>query len=144
MTLYYRTTDGTRHDLTAEQYAGLAPSKQALLRLWSVDTMPTPGASQVVIDGGIIVDATTARQTWTFRAKTQKELDRDTNTAELPTLLNYIDQWTTAIQAYNPNPDLTGTMAEQAAKLGTLLKAVDAQVNRNNKALRFLARERRP
>lgn len=145
MTLHYRTTDGSLHDLTAEQYAALvANGKAAVLRLWSVDPMPTPSASQVVIDGGILVDATTARQAWTFRAKTQRELDADTNALELPTLIAYIDQWTTAIQGYNPNPDMTGTVAVQAANLWIHVKELQAFMLRVHRALRFLARERRP
>lgn len=144
MTLYYRTTDGARRDLTPEQYAALqANGKAADLRLWSVDPMPTPGAGQVVIDGGIVVDATTARQTWTFRAKTQAELDAETNAAELPQLVAWIDQWTTDIQAYIPSLDKTGTTAQQSAKMWAHLEDIQRQVKRNNQALRFLARERR-
>lgn len=144
MTLYYRTTDGSTHDVSAEQYALLeANGKAALLRLWSVDPMPTPGASEVVISGGIVVDATTARQTWTVRPKTQAELDADTNSLELPTLLSYIDQWTTDIQAYTPNIDTSGTTAQQAANIWIHIKDLQRQMVRNNRALRWLARERR-
>lgn len=144
MTVYYRVTDGALRDLTAEQYAGLSSSKKETLRLWSVDVPPTPNASQVVVSGGIVVDATTARQTWTLRAKTQAELDADTNTLELPTLISYIDQWTADIQAYTPNIDTSGTIAQQAANMWVHIKDLQRQMVRNNRALRWLARRERP
>lgn len=145
MTEYYRITDGAHLHLEADLYALLqANGKATYLRLWSVNPQPTPTASQVVVSAGIVVDATTARQTWTVRAKTQQELDADTNALELPTLISYIDQWTADIQAYNPTPDMTGTVAVQAANLWIHVKDLQKQLLRNNRALRFLARERRP
>lgn len=141
MTLYYRIPDGSIFNLTPAQYAELqANGKATYLRLWSVDAMPTPGPTEVVISGGIIVDATTARQAWTLRAKTQAELDREANADELPSLLLYIDALTTDIAAYNPNIDTSGTIAQQAANMWVHIKDMQRQIVRLNRGVRYYAR----
>jgi hypothetical protein len=70
-------------DLTPEQYAALqANGKSAWLRLWAVDAMPVPTATQVVIDAGIVITVTEARQTWSVREKTAAELEAESIAAE--------------------------------------------------------------
>lgn len=132
-------------DLTPQQYAALqANGKAARLRLWIVDPQPSITSGQVIEHGPISIGAVEAHQTWVVRAKTQKELDAESNVLELPQLVAWIDQWTTDIQAYTANPDMSGTIAVQAANLWIHVKDLQRQVKRNNQALRFLARERRP
>lgn len=148
MTMYARLNVGGNIerliDLTADQYTALqANGKATWLRLWVVDAKPAPSATQVVIDAGIIITATEAHQTWGLRDKTQAELDVDTNALELPTVVAYVDQWTTDIQAYTTNIDTSGTIAVQAANMWVHIKDLQRMVLRNNRALRFLARERR-
>jgi hypothetical protein len=77
MTTYYRVIDGELRELTAEQYAALAPNKREGLRKWVVDAQPTPAANQAVFDAGIVVGPVEAHQTWGLRAKTADELERD-------------------------------------------------------------------
>lgn len=111
MTIYYRTTDGALRDLTAEQYAALADSKKATLRLWIVDAKPTPSATQVLVDGGIVVGDTEAHQTWTLRDKTQAELDADAAAAARATDIEQIKAVLTALK------NGTGTSAERLTRL---------------------------
>lgn len=70
-------------DLTPEQYAALQVNgKSAWLRLWIVDSKPVPTSTQVVIDNGIVITATEARQTWVVREKTAAELEAGSINAE--------------------------------------------------------------
>jgi hypothetical protein len=95
MTTYYRTKDGSFHELSAEQFAALqANGKAEALRLYVVDLMPTPSATQVVVDAGIVLGPIEAHQTWGLRDKTADELEADAIAAELAqvdTLLANID-----------------------------------------------------
>lgn len=82
MTTYVRLdAEGAieRHlDLTPEQYAALvANGKAAWLRLWIEDPFPVPSATQVIVDAGIVITSTEARQTWALRDKTPSELEAD-------------------------------------------------------------------
>jgi hypothetical protein len=86
MTTYFRTSDASLHELSAETYAALSANKLALLRLWVVDTQPAPSATQVLMDGGIVVGDTEAHQTWALRDKTQAELDAEAVASEGPTV----------------------------------------------------------
>jgi Tfp pilus assembly protein PilW len=95
MSTYYRTTDGSFHELSAEQFAALQTNGKAdTLRLYVVDVKPTPSATQVVVDSGIVVGPVEAHQTWSLREKTADELEDDALSAELlqvDTLLANID-----------------------------------------------------
>jgi hypothetical protein len=81
VTLYVRlTADKTQIEkfnieLTAEQYDGLGAWKQSFLRLWSVDPQPAYDAATQRLDiGAVVIDATTARRTWSVIDKTAGEL----------------------------------------------------------------------
>lgn len=118
MATYARLTSSSAFDrlveLTAEQYAALQANGKAIyLRPGVVDTKPVPTASQVVIDTGIIITATEARQTWGVRSKTQAELDNEENDAERIRLRTVI----TNLAASVASPDTTGTAAERIAKI---------------------------
>lgn len=104
MTTYARLTqDKTAFEalveLSAEQFSALAAWKQSFLRLYVVDAPPTPSATQLVIEGAPLIDATTYHKTWTLRDKTQEELDADTQVVELAQLQNMIAALTADIQA---------------------------------------------
>lgn len=120
-------------DLTTEQYALLqANGKADWLRLWIVDTKPEPTATQVVIDGGIVVTAIEAHQTWALREKTAAELGYEQNESDRQALVQLISALTTDIQAYNANPDVTGTAVERLAKLEARVKDLERQQRRDN------------
>jgi hypothetical protein len=95
MSTYYRTTDGSVHELSAEQFAALqANGKADALRQYVIDAKPTPSATQVVVNSGIVVGPVEAHQTWALREKTAEELEDDALAAELlqvDTLIASID-----------------------------------------------------
>jgi hypothetical protein len=99
MTTYARIANGAVErlvDLSAEQYAQMqANDKAVYLRLWVVDAKPTPGANQVVTDAGIVIDATTARQTWGLRQMTADE----TEAAAIATEVALLDERIAEISA---------------------------------------------
>ena len=74
MTTFYRITDGSLHELDAEQFDGMAESKKEILRPFFTDEMPQPSATQNVELGAIVVTDIEARQTWTLRDFTPEEL----------------------------------------------------------------------
>ncbi len=117
MALYARLNDGVfSHtvDLTAEHYAALqANGKDVLLRTWSEDAKPVPTATQVLVNAGIVITATDARQTWALRDKTQAELDAEENEAERVRLRTVIANLAESVAA----PNVTGTAAERIGKL---------------------------
>lgn len=82
MTTYYRVSDAALRDLSAEQHAALAPSKQADLRLYIVDAQPVPSASEVVVADGVVVGPIEAHKVWVLRAKTAAELDGESINVE--------------------------------------------------------------
>ena len=128
-------------ELTAEQYVALeANGKASWLRLWAVDAQPTPGATQVVEHGPIVINETEARQTWALREKTQAELDAEANSADRPTIKAAITALSADIAAYNANPDVTGTAVERLAKLEARVKELERQVRRANVILRHYTR----
>lgn len=69
MSLYYRTSDARVIDVDPSVVSALSAPKRATLRQYSVDAPPVPTAVQYVVEGPVVVDATTARQTWELRAK---------------------------------------------------------------------------
>jgi hypothetical protein len=95
MSTYYRVSDGALRELSAEQFAALAPNKRADLRLYFIDAPPTPSATQVVIDAGIVVGPIEAHLTYALRDKTAAELEADSLSDEKAQL----DAWLTDIQA---------------------------------------------
>lgn len=95
MTTYYRVSDAALRELTGEQYAALAPNKQADLRLYVVDPKPVPSAIEVVEQGPVNVGLVEAHLTFLLRAKTAAELDADDLAGERQQL----DAWFTDIQA---------------------------------------------
>lgn len=74
MTTYYRVTDGTLHELDAEQFDGMAESKKAILRAYIVDEQPQPSPTQMLVEAGIVVSEDEARKTWALRDLTAEEL----------------------------------------------------------------------
>jgi hypothetical protein len=82
MTTYYRVSDAALRELTAEQFAALAPNKQADLRVYIVDARPIPSATEVVVDVGVVVGLVEAHYTYGLRAKTADELEGDALSAE--------------------------------------------------------------
>jgi hypothetical protein len=83
MTIYYRTTDGALRDLTPEQFAALAPVKQAIHRVYIVDPQPTPSSTQAVVGPTLVVGPVEAHQTYSLRDKTAEELAADATAADL-------------------------------------------------------------
>lgn len=61
-------------DLDQSYVAALASSKQEWLRPIAVDPQPAVGPSQMLTDGGYVVEAEQVRQTWAVRDKTPDEL----------------------------------------------------------------------
>lgn len=144
MTIYARIVDGqvvSTFDLTPDQYAALqANGKSAHLRLWIVDAVPAPSATQVVVIGPVVVGPVEAHQTYVLRDKTQHELDGELNAADYALLKQTVAELSTDIQAYNANPDMTGTQAVQAANLWGHVKDLQRQMRRNNRILRYFLR----
>ena len=112
----------------------------ALLRLWMVDPEPAVTATQVFQPGPIVITDTEARQTWVVREKTQAEVDREANATDLPQLKQLVVELTADIQAYNANPDTSGTAAERLTKLEARQKESERQTRRNNRILRYYLR----
>lgn len=128
-------------ELTAEEFDALQANGKAIwLRVWVVDTQPTPTATQVVISAGIVITPTEARQTWGLREKTQAELDAETNAADRPLLLQMLSSITNDIDSYNANPDVTGTAVERITKLEVRVKELERQQRRDNRILRYYLR----
>lgn len=146
MTTYVRLNAGgaieSRIELTPDQYAALqANGNAAWLRLWVVDTQPVPTATQIVISAGIVITSTEARQTWGLREKTQAELDAEANAADRPLLFQMITSISADIDAYNANPDVSGTAVERLTKLEARVKDLEKQQRRDNRILRYYLRE---
>lgn len=128
-------------DLSDEQYAALQINgKAAWLRTWVVDAKPSVTASQLIVAGPIVIDAVEAHQTWTVREKTQAELDAEQNAADRPALLAMIAALSSDIDAYNANPDATGTAVERLTKLEARVKDMERQQRRTNRVLRYYLR----
>lgn len=105
MTIYARIDPTTQAvslvDLTAEQFAALAghPTKAATVRAYVIDAQPVAGAAQAVEFAGLVIEPTQVRKTWALRAKTQAELDADTQASELVQLKAEITALNTFIAA---------------------------------------------
>jgi hypothetical protein len=90
VTLYVRlSADKTQIEkfnieLSAEDYDGLGAWKQSFLRLWSVDPQPAYNAATQRLDvGDVVIDATTARRTWTVIDKTAAEIAAEAEDVDL-------------------------------------------------------------
>ena len=128
-------------DLSPEQYAALVLNGKAqYLRLWVVDPMPVPSATQVVVEGPVVITETEAKRTWVLREKTQAEADSELNAAETALLKQAVAELTTDIQAYNANPDVSGTTVQVLTKVEARLRDVERQMRRNNRILRYYLR----
>jgi hypothetical protein len=135
MTIYYRVSDGEFRDITSEQYAELSANKQADLRLYVVDAQPTPSASQVVVNAGIVVGPVEAHLTWALREKTAEEVEADELDAELAQLDTLIS-----------NIDTQNSIANSAFNAMTTAQKFDVlRADRNHllRAARFLLRRAR-
>jgi hypothetical protein len=81
MTLYARIDPLTQQvarlvELTAEEYAAFEGNpKQQWLRPLVVDAVPTPSATQVVVNAGYVIEPTQVRQSWGLREMTADELE---------------------------------------------------------------------
>jgi hypothetical protein len=119
MTTYARLDPATLQfatlvELTPEQYAALEVNGKAIyLRAWSVDPKPTPSATQIVFSGPIVIDATTARQTWTLQDKSAEQIDREQAEADRPQIRAML----AAMQAYAENQDVSGTAVQRIERL---------------------------
>jgi hypothetical protein len=105
MTTYYRVSDGEFKELSAEQYAALSPNKRDNLRLFIIDEQPVPSATQLVIDGGLVVGPVEAHKTWSLRDKTAEELAAEQTAADLaaegPTIAQLITDIKTQLDIDN-------------------------------------------
>jgi hypothetical protein len=135
MTIYYRVSDGEFRDITAEQYAELSANKQADLRLYVVDAQPTPSASQVVVNAGIVVGPVEAHLTWDLRDKTVDELEADALDAELA-------QLDTLIASVETQNEVTNS-AFNAMTTAQKFDVLRADRNHILRAARFLLRRAR-
>jgi hypothetical protein len=90
MSTYYRVSDATLHELTADEYAARSQNKRADLRLYVLDAQPIPTATQMVDPGPVVVGPVEAHKTWVVRDKTANELLVDELAAEGPTIAQLI------------------------------------------------------
>lgn len=145
MTTYARITatgefDGL-FDLTPEQYAALqANGKATYLRIWVVDPQPVPTATQVIINAGITIGATEVHQTWGLRDKTQIELNNEQNAADRGTIVGLMATIVADIDAFNANPDVSGTAVERLTKIEARVKDLERQQRRDNRILLYFLR----
>jgi hypothetical protein len=74
-------------EITQAQFDALAGNpKRQFLRPLVVDGPPVPSATEVVSDGGYVIEPTQVRRTWALRAKTQAEIDATAQADELALL----------------------------------------------------------
>lgn len=111
MSRYYRITDATVIDLDPADVAALAQSKRDTLRPYTVDAQPTPTAQQFVVAGPVVIDATSARQTWELRAKSPEQLQAEQFAATQQAAL---DQARTVFKQLR---DGSGTAAERLTRV---------------------------
>ncbi|MES3013280.1 MAG: hypothetical protein V4750_06060 [Pseudomonadota bacterium] len=136
MTDYARPdpSDPTRNDL--RDFAAPPPFAKGWRPL-TIDAQPTPSASQVLVNTGIVFTATTATQTWSLRAKTQAELDADAEAAELAALK-------AMVQALSEDIALGVTAAPTtAAQAFVHIQEIKRQVLRLNRAVRWQLKQQR-
>ena len=111
MSTYYRLTDEALVEISAQQFAALAPNKQALLRSYVEDPPPTPSATQNVAPGPVVVTEAEARKTWLLVPKTAAELAFDAYVANRDADLLLIRQVYLALK------NGTGTAAERLVRV---------------------------
>jgi hypothetical protein len=121
-------------DLTAEQYAAMqANGKAARLRIWLVDSKPTPAAGQIVFDAGIAVGAVEAHQTWGLRQMTADELEAEAVAAAKAGYQAHID-------ALNLQLDITNAM-RGAMTTNQRLNTLEADTRATMRAVKDLLRQ---
>jgi hypothetical protein len=111
MTAYYRLTDERVLVLDPDFVAQLAPSKRDTLRLYSVDPKPTPSATQYVMPGPVVVDATTATKTWLLLDKSAEQIAAEAFQALQAAQLEL------ARQVYSALKNGTGTAGERLVRV---------------------------
>jgi hypothetical protein len=132
---YYRITDGSFHELTAEEYAArVANGKAANLRLYVEDPRPADTQTHKAVSS-IVVSPTEARLTWEMVAKTPAEIEAD----EINTELAQIDTLIADVQTQNAIDNATFNAGTTAQKFDIL--RVDRRVLL--RAARFLLRRAR-
>jgi hypothetical protein len=119
MTTYARLDPATLQferlvELTPEQYAALEVNGKALyLRAWSIDAPPVPGPTQVVVAGPVVIDSTTARQTWVLQEKSAALIEYEQTETDKPQVRAML----AAMQAYAANQDVSGTAVQRIERL---------------------------
>lgn len=111
MTNYYRTTDARVLELDPAWVEQLALSKRDTLKVYSVDPQPVPSATQFVVAGPVVVDATTARKTWELRSKSAEQIEAETFAASQAATLEQ------ARPVYTALKNGTGTAAERLIRV---------------------------
>lgn len=112
---YYRISDGALIDITAEQFAALAPVKQALHRPYSVAPPPVLTPTQKAVVGPIAYTDSAATHTWIVVEKTQAEKDEDTEAAQRA--IDYADAKAVYLNLKNG----VGTAAERLTRIEKVL-----------------------
>lgn len=112
---YYRTSDAAVIDISAEQFAALAPAKQGAHRPYSVAPLPAVTSTQKAVPGHVVVTDTTAAKTWTIVDKTQSEID-----AEAEAVQSAVD-YSQAKTAFNDLRNGVGTAGERLTRIEKVL-----------------------
>lgn len=108
---YYRTTDERIVQLEPADVAALHPVKQATLKAYTIDPLPTLTATQYAVPGPVVVSGATARKTWEVRAKAQEQLDAEAFAVLQSTTLEQ------ARTAYSLMKAGSGTAGERLARV---------------------------
>jgi hypothetical protein len=139
MTLYARIDPLTQQvsalvDMTLAEYQALDGNpKQQWLRPLVVDEKPAPGATQVVVDAGFVIEPTQVRQTWALREMTADEIEAAALLAEKAQIAQYIADIQTQLDISNAT---RGAMTTNQ-RLNTL----EADTRATMKAAKFLLRQ---
>ncbi len=122
-------------ELDVQYVASLAESKRAVLRSYLIDAAPTPGANQKIAAGPVVINLTTARQTWILVNKTQTEIDAENQITELAALK-------LMVQALTEDIDLGITAAPTTAAQAFLhIQELKRQILRLNRAVRWMLKQ---
>jgi hypothetical protein len=128
------TQQATVINLTDEQYLALAGNpKREWIRPLVIDPQPTPSATQVVVDAGIVVGPTEAHQTWALRDKTADELEAEAIAAAKAGYQAHID-------SLNAQLDITNQM-RGAMTTNQRLNTLEADTRATMRAVKDLLRQ---
>lgn len=83
-----------------------------------IDAQPTPSATQVVVDAGIVVGPAEAHQTWSLRDKTAEELEAESLRDEKAQL----DGWLTDVQTQLALDNAARALLTNAQRINELEK----------------------